>query len=105
MTLPEVLSMVTCACAVVAALCAVMVARRAQRWRDTDEAVQLLNRIDNAESRLDVLEVQVEGVATKADMAAVKAEIHAVAGTVDRQVIPGLNRIEGYFIELGLRAK
>lgn len=99
MTLTELLPIVSTLCAVVAAACAVMVARRSQRWRDTDEAQKLLGRIDDAESRLDRLEVQTRDLPTKADLAAVKAELHAVGKTIDDGVMPGIRRLEGYWME------
>ncbi|MGH7027362.1 DUF2730 family protein [Brevundimonas sp.] len=105
MTLPETLQFVTAFCAVASAGCAVLVARRAQRWRDTDEAQKLMDRIDEAESRLDRVDGRLADVPNKADLATVRGEIHAVARTVDQQVVPGLQRIEGYFLEAGVRSK
>lgn len=104
MSFAEILSLVTCACAIVAAGCAVAVARRAQRWRDTDEAVALLGRIDEVEDRMTQVEGQTKNLATKEDLAAARGEIHAVATTVNTQVVPGLSRIEGYFLQEGVRA-
>lgn len=105
MTLPEILQFVSATCALASAGCAVMVARRSQRWRDTDDAQKLLDRVDAAESRLDRLETQTGDFPTRADLASVKAELHAVCKQIDHSVVPGLQRIEGYFLEAGVRAK
>ena len=105
MTNPEILQFVSAACAMASAVCAVSVARRSQRWRDTDDAQRLLDRVDAAESRLDVLETKTDDLPTKADLALVKAELHAVCKQIDHSVVPGLNRIEGYFLEAGARSK
>ncbi len=105
MTLPEILQFCSAACAVASTICAVAVARRAQRWRDTDEAQGLLKRIDDAESRLDKLEVKTNELATKADIRGLKSEIDGVCKQIDQQVVPGLNRIEDYFLKLGMGLK
>ena len=102
MTLGEVLQLVSAACAIVACICAVTVARRAQRWRDTDEAQRLIDRVDATESRLDKLEPKVSGLATKSDIVALKAELHGVCKQIDNEVVPGLNRIEDYFLKAGM---
>lgn len=105
MTLPEILQFVSATCALASAGCAVAVARRSQRWRDTDEAQQLLKRIDSTESRLDILETQTRDLPTKADLASVKAELHAVCKQIDHDVVPGLKRIEAFFIEAGVKGR
>lgn len=105
MTNPEILQFVSAACAITSTICAVAVARRSQRWRDTDDAQKLLDRVDAAESRLDRLETKTGDLPTKADLASVRAELHAVCKQIDHSVVPGLARIEGYFLEAGARAK
>ena len=99
MTFGEILQLMSAACAIIACVCAVVVAVRAQRWRDTDEARTLLDRIDGVESRLDKLEPQVAGLATKADIASLKGELDGLCALVNTSVIPGLRRIEGYMME------
>lgn len=105
MTFGEVLQMVSATCAIIACICAVIVARRAQRWRDTDEAQKLIDRIDEAESRLDKLETTTKELATKADIRALKAEVDGVCRQIDQQVIPGLRRIEDFFLAQGMGVK
>lgn len=102
MTLAETLQFVSAACAIVACLTAVIVARRAQRWRDTDEAKGLIERVDECESRLDQLETATRNLVTKEDLARVEGEVKGLCKQIDDQVVPGLNRIEGFFIAAGV---
>lgn len=92
--------------AVLVSLCAVVislwVAVRAGQWRDSDAAKALLERVDETESRLDKLETKTNGLATKADIAALKSEVDGLCKQIDTQVVPGLNRIEDYFLKAGM---
>lgn len=92
--------------AVLVSLCAVgislWVAVRAGQWRDSDSAKALLARVDETESRLDKLETRTGGLATKADIASLKSEVDGLCKQIDTQVVPGLNRIEDYFLKAGM---
>lgn len=102
MTLAVILQFVSVGCAVIACITAVVVARRAQRWRDTDEAQRLIERVDEAESRLDKLESVTNNLVTKSDLARVEGEVKGLCKQIDDQVVPGLNRIESFFIAAGV---
>jgi hypothetical protein len=81
---------------------AIWVAIRAGQWRDSDSAKALLARVDETESRLDKLEPKVSGLATKADISSLKSELDGLCRQIDKQVVPGLNRIEDYFLKAGM---
>lgn len=102
MTLAEILQFISAACAVIGGGTAVIVARRAQRWRDTDEAKGLIDRVDECESRLDKLDTATSNLVTKQDLARVEGEVKGLCKQIDDQVVPGLNRIEGFFIAAGV---
>lgn len=61
----------------------------------------LMDRVDRVESRLDSLEPQIKDLPTKADMATVEGKISRVCEIADRTE-KSCNRIEGYFIALGM---
>lgn len=75
---------------------------RTGQWRDSDAAKALLARVDDTESRLDKLEERTRGLATKADIASLKSELHGVCKQIEGQVVPGLNRIEDFFLKAGM---
>lgn len=87
---------------VVACATSVWTAVRSGQWRDSDSAKALLQRVDDTESRLDKLEERTRGLATKADISGLKSELHGVCRQIEGQVVPGLNRLEDYFLKAGM---
>jgi len=81
---------------------ALWVAVRAGQWRDSDSAKALLARVDETESRLDKLETRTLNLATKTDIASLKSEMDGMSKQIDSQVVPGLHRIEDYFLKAGM---
>ncbi|NBB51487.1 hypothetical protein GVN24_24690 [Rhizobium sp. CRIBSB] len=90
------------AVAVAAVTISAWVAVRAARWRDLEALSNLVTRIDGAEDRISRLETSHAELATKADLAGLKGELHAVCKQIDQRVVPGLDRIEGYFLKMGV---
>lgn len=102
MTIPEILQLVSVACAIVAAGCAILAARRAGRWRDSDAAQQLLTRVGAVETKakenaaairaverettlkFDAIKDEIDGLATKADAAKLQGAIDRVCAIADR---------------------
>jgi septal ring factor EnvC (AmiA/AmiB activator) len=74
---------------------------RTKSWRDTDEAKALVGRISQVESRLSVIESEVEGLPTKADIARLEEQVRSVDHNVDRAQ-RGIDRLESYFLQTGI---
>lgn len=102
MSLAEILVFFSTGCALASAGCAVFVALRAQKWRDSDDAKALLERVDEVEDRLSRLETRASDLPTRADIARLEGEIDGLTKLVERTVVPGLTRMEGYFLQLGV---
>ena len=98
----ELLPYLALAVSVIACAISAWTAIRAGRWRDTDEAQKLVDRLDEAEDRLTQIETKLEDLPTSADLAALKGEVHGLAGQVEKHVIPGLRRIEDFFVKEGM---
>lgn len=93
------------ACSLVSCVCAVFVAYRGQRWRETDDARALLGRVSDLESRVQAVEIRQEDLPTQADVEKLRGEVHALATQVTatgeqvKAAAAGINRIEGHFIQ------
>lgn len=90
------LAISACACLLAAASFV-----RTGRWRDTDEAKALAASIADMERRISIIENEIEDLPTKADIRGLEERITAVAGLV-RHTQEGINRIEGYFLQIGI---
>lgn len=86
----------------IAVWCALYVARRAARWRESDEAKALTLRLGVVENELFGLRVRLEGMPTKADFEGVKSDLRAVSRELDK-VDGGVTRIEQYLLERGAK--
>lgn len=102
MTLPEILQFVSATAAISAAGCAILAARRAGQWRESDAAQQLLGRVaavevkasDNAQAivrveretalKLQAIREEIEDLPTKADIARVQGAIDRTCAIADR---------------------
>jgi len=87
----------------------VYVARRAGRWRDSDAAKELHNRVTDTERRLDAHELQLKNLPTKEDIAKLRGDTQAALGEIKAEV-RGMEklvertegaamRLEGYMME------
>ncbi|MBI1407312.1 MAG: DUF2730 family protein [Caulobacter sp.] len=93
------------ACAVISALCAVFVAWRASRWRESDEAQKLIARVGavegrmtKAEGRLDGIDEKFDDLPTEADIARLEGEIGTVK-ELCRAAAAGVARIETFMMQ------
>jgi len=77
---------------------------RTKSWRDTDEAKALVNRVSAVESRLSVIESEVEDLPTKADIARLEEQVRGVDHNVNRAQL-GIDRIENFFLRMGVEGK
>lgn len=93
----DVALFISMGCTIIATLCALVVAVRSGRWRETDEAVALIKRIDTAEGRLDRIETAINSLPSKEDLAVVRGEVHATRDLLN-VVRSGVERIEGYMM-------
>ncbi|WP_374569672.1 DUF2730 family protein [Phenylobacterium sp.] len=94
--------------AIVAAACALFVAWRNGKWRETDEAKALIKRmgevegrVDKVEGRVGTLEDDISDLPTKADIARLEGELKTVGNDV-RAANAGIDRIEGFFLAKGV---
>lgn len=113
---PIDLQMITSAAAVLACLCAVLVARRAGAWRETDAAKQLVARVDSHDlaiasikqkvegmpnqSQIASIEERIKNLATKAEIASIQSDVHSLVREVGK-VDAGVTRIEAFLMEHG----
>lgn len=93
------------ACALISCGCALFVAVRAGRWRETDDARAVLARLTAAEKEIEVLKIRQNDVPSKADVATLRGEVHALAekvgatGEAVRGVASGIDRIETFWMQ------
>ena len=73
---------------------------RTGRWRETDDARELVRRVDDAEDRLTKIEAVQTNGATKAEVAGLKSELHGVRELVERTE-SGVRRIESHLMRFG----
>jgi hypothetical protein len=73
-------------CAVCSVACAIWVANRDGKWRDTEEAKAIIARIDGAEDRLSRLETKMADLATKGDVNTLRAEFHGLENVIKSEV-------------------
>ena len=70
---------------------------RTGRWRETDDAKELVQRLDKCEDRLTTIEADLRNAASKAELAELKAELHGVRDLVERTE-GGVRRIESHLL-------
>lgn len=87
------------ACAAMSAACAVFVAMRAGKWRETDEAKALIKRVGEVETRVKACEIHMEDLPTRADIAKLQGELHAVR-EIGTRTERAVERIEGFMMRL-----
>lgn len=85
---------------IVALLCAIYVAQRASRWRDSDDVKLLLGRVGTVEGKVNTIEARLENMATKTDVAAVQSDVRAIGREVGK-VDDSVTRIETWLMERG----
>lgn len=100
---PTAFQIIAMGAALVSAACAVFVAWRGGRWRETEEAQALLKRMSDAESRISACEIRIEDLPTRADIARLEAEIKGVGQQVGA-ANAGIDRLEGYFLQRGVQS-
>jgi hypothetical protein len=110
------LQMVTTACALIACLCAIWVARRAGDWRQSDEAKTLVGRVDVLETKVASIDgklkelptqaqiaginERINGLATKAEVAGIQSDVRSLVRELGK-VDGGVTRIEAFLMEHG----
>lgn len=127
----EVQVIVPITCSVLSASCAVFVAWRASRWRESDEAKAITGRIDVVEKlttkheskltgmpaqvdemdtavtkltgRVDAIEHEIQKLPTKADIRGLEEEVKGLARE-QGLTRAGVDRIENHFIQRGIGA-
>lgn len=97
------------AVSVLICLTGVYVAWRAGKWRDSDEARALHQRVERTERRLDQHELKLKDLPTKADFEALRGEVRSVESGVRAElrgvekqldgVDQGIQRVEGFLME------
>jgi len=123
---PTLIQMILVGCAMLSAGCAVFVAVRSGKWRETDEAQALITRVGKvvtkvenledqlndlptkvlndrlgvAENRISILETRVADLPSKADIEQLRGEIHAVC-EIGKRTENAVDRIEGYMMKDG----
>lgn len=80
--------------------CAIGSYVRTGRWRETDDAKQLVQRIDALEKRIALIEARDKDLPTKADLAALSGDVRLVKQLVERAE-KGIDRIEAYMMQPG----
>ena len=87
-------------CAVISTLVALYAFFRDAKWRDSEEAKRLIDRVDKAENRLTGLEQATKNLATKEDVARVEADVRGLERTITN-VDAGVTRIETFLMTGG----
>lgn len=77
--------------------CAVFVALRAGRWRQSDEVKAILDRVASVETDVGGLKVRIQDMPTKADFEGLKSDMRAVGREVSK-VDDAVVRIESYLL-------
>ena len=75
--------------------------RRAERWKESDDAKELIRRVGAVENDVQGVKARMENIATKADVARLTAEISGLEKHMTQQfqgVDSGVQRIESYLI-------
>jgi len=78
--------------------CAIFVAQRAGRWRESDEAKLLTGRITMLETKVTAIEGKLDFMATKGDLQSLASEVRAIGREVGK-VEDGVKRIESWLME------
>ena len=79
-------------------LVSIGVARRTGRWRDDDDAKELVDRVGQVENRLVKVEASLDGLATKADLEGLRSDVRALVRET-KATEAGVNRSEQWLIE------
>ncbi|MBS3962172.1 MAG: DUF2730 family protein [Sandarakinorhabdus sp.] len=85
---------------IVALLCAIYVAQRANKWRDSDDNKLLQRKVGIMEGKVNIIESRLEHMATKTDVAAVQSDVRAIVREVGK-VDDSVTRIETWLMERG----
>lgn len=80
--------------------CAIYVAMRTGKWRESDEAKGLSTRIETVEQKVIRIETRLGEMPTKADMEGLKSEVRAIGREVGK-VDDSVTRIESWLMERG----
>ncbi|HVY32842.1 MAG TPA: DUF2730 family protein [Caulobacteraceae bacterium] len=113
----QILTAFAALAAVISALCAVYVALRTGKWRETDDGKalydrlgkaerwqdsepgkQMVKRVDHAHERIQALEIRMEDLPTREDIARLEGEVAKVAA-IGARTENAVERIEGYMME------
>lgn len=97
MTVVEFLSLIALGLSALNAVLLLLTFVRAGRWKDGEDARQLINRVTASEGDITAIKAELRNVATKADVAALGerlsgVEVHA------RSIERGVERIEGHLM-------
>ena len=71
---------------------------RAGRWKDGEDAADLIRRVAEIEREVSALDAQMKNVATKADIAGISAEVRSLGENIIKAE-RGIDRIEGWLIK------
>ncbi len=91
------------ASAVVSSVCAAFTVFQASRWRNSDDAKAIDERIKAVEDRTLEHGVQLKDLPSKADLASVRSDVHNLDRTV-AGIDAGVTRIEQFLMSNGGRS-
>lgn len=74
--------------------------KRAERWKESDEAKELIRRVGAVETDVQGVKTRMENIATKADVARLTAEVVGIEKHI-KSVEGGVERIEGFLMNSG----
>lgn len=74
---------------------------RAGRWKEGDDAKELVAKVEGIDRRLTTVETQVKNLATKEDVAGLAAELRGLERLIQK-TDAGVERIEQFFISKGV---
>lgn len=100
MTLDVYLQIASVLSGVVGISCAIYVAVRTGRWRESDEAKSMINRITAVEQKVATVETRLMNMPTLADLEGLKSEVRSIAREVGK-VDDSVTRIETWLMERG----
>lgn len=79
---------------------------RQGRWKESDEAKRLIDRVNDHEKRLTAGDEKFKNLATKSDVAKLEGEINGLESTFNATIKPvadAVDRIESYFLQKGIQ--
>ena len=100
MTLSVYLQLASVLSGLVGIACAIYVAVRTGRWRESDEAKELGTRIETVEQKVIRIEERLSAMPTKADLEGLKSDVRAIGREVGK-VDDSVTRIESWLMERG----